>query len=58
MLHSQRAGRAENRQNAVCQMDHGGRSQRHCLPSILRRKAYVSCREYDSIPERAGNENP
>ncbi len=29
MLHSQRAGRAENRQNAVCQMDHGGRSQRH-----------------------------
>ncbi|GFH89174.1 hypothetical protein IMSAGC002_00419 [Lachnospiraceae bacterium] len=28
MLHSQRAGMAENRQNAVCQMDHGGRSQR------------------------------
>lgn len=28
MLHSQRVGKAENRQNAVCQMDHGGRSQR------------------------------
>ncbi len=28
MLHSQRAGMAENRQNAVCQMDHGGRSQK------------------------------
>ncbi len=28
MLHSQRAGGAENRQDAVCQMDHGGRSQR------------------------------
>lgn len=27
-------------------------------PSILRRRAYVSCWEYDGIPLRAGEEYP